>query len=322
MFKYWNYCGLLNKTGLVIVLAVYKEIGYFSEGLCVVWDQNGLAGFVNETGELIIKCEFSIEGYSVKEASFHEGLVKIEEDGLYGFLNKKGEIVLPFKYSSAGHFSNELAPVSEYIQVDEYNYEYVYGYIDQKGEYLFDGFFSAEGFSEDWAVINGDSYLSLSGDVVPGFAEAKSFSEVMGRVRLGSRWGFINKNGKLAVNLVYNDAKNFSEGLAAVESGGKWGYINKTGGLVIQHQFDLAYSFVNGCAVVGVETDYSDVIIGEDLLMDHGIIDVNGDWVFYPARLELRNVSDGMFGIDKEEHHHELTGYIDAKMGKLFYFRD
>jgi WG containing repeat len=323
MFKDWNYCGLLNKTGLVVVPVIYKKIGYFSEGLCIVWGQNGLAGFVNETGKLIIKCEFLIEDYSVKEASFHEGLVKIKKDGLYGFLNKKGEVVLPFKYSSAGHFSNGLAPVSEYIQVDEYNYEFVYGYIDQKGEYLFDGFSSAEEFSDGWAVINRDFYISLDGKNLygSGFTEVNSFRDGMGRVRganwgsrysiniIGgiSKWGFIDKSGYLAIEFIYEDAKDFSEGMAPVKLNGKWGFINKSNEVVISFKYDDAEIFQDGLAAVEEDSKW-------------GVIDNLGNQIvrsrYNAHKCRLINIGKGFFEL--LPHNDEIFGYVSK--GKNIYF--
>jgi WG containing repeat len=42
----------------------------------------------------------------------------------------------------------------------------------------------------------------------------------------------------------------FSDGLAAVRLGSKYGYIDKTGKLVIHPQFDLVLNFTDGLALV------------------------------------------------------------------------
>ncbi|MEP6796092.1 MAG: WG repeat-containing protein [Saprospiraceae bacterium] len=42
----------------------------------------------------------------------------------------------------------------------------------------------------------------------------------------GSKWGFLNKEGKVVIKPVYDDVGLFSEGLVAVNQKGLWGYIN------------------------------------------------------------------------------------------------
>ena len=43
--------------------------------------------------------------------------------------------------------------------------------------------------------------------------------------------GYIDKEGDLVIEAKFDDAKDFYEGLAPVRVGDKWGYIDKTGNL-------------------------------------------------------------------------------------------
>src|SRR5439155_26449391 len=75
----------------------------------------------------------------------------------------------------------------------------------------------------------------------PGYwwTETPCFSEGFGRVKLDGGYGFIDKTGKVVLQL-YQNAMGFSEGLAAVadaEVAGRWGYIDKSGALVVPYQF-------------------------------------------------------------------------------------
>ena len=67
-------------------------------------------------------------------------------------------------------------------------------------------------------------------------------------IKSGGRFGYTDKEGKLAINPQFERAQAFSEGLAAVRSGGKWGFVDKTGKLAINPQFEDAGSFVKGLA--------------------------------------------------------------------------
>ena len=61
-------------------------------------------------------------------------------------------------------------------------------------------------------------------------------------VRIGGKWGFIDKQGKWSLTPSLTGAWRFSEGLAAVRIGdeetGKWGYIDKQGKMVIGLLFE------------------------------------------------------------------------------------
>ena len=63
------------------------------------------------------------------------------------------------------------------------------------------------------------------------------------RVKIGDKWGFINKAGEFVINPQFYDAWDFSEGLAPVLIGDKYGYINPTGEIVIKPQFDYGTLF-------------------------------------------------------------------------------
>lgn len=87
--------------------------------------------------------------------------------------------------------------------------------------------------------------------IKPQFDDVWSFSEGLALVKIGDRYGFINKEGQYVVNPQFDNAGiRFSEGLVHVIIGDKWGYINKEGQVVIKPQFDSAGTFSEGLARV------------------------------------------------------------------------
>jgi hypothetical protein len=68
-------------------------------------------------------------------------------------------------------------------------------------------------------------------------------------VKLNGKWGYIDRNGKLAIPTQFDFAQSFSEGTAAVLAEGKYGYINKRGSWSIPPQFDEAGLFFRGSAL-------------------------------------------------------------------------
>ena len=70
------------------------------------------------------------------------------------------------------------------------------------------------------------------------------------------KWGFVNSDGKTAIEPKYDEAMSFSNGLAAVRSGDKWGFINESGELVIDYKYsDGGYFTNNGVCFVGLSDE-------------------------------------------------------------------
>ena len=72
---------------------------------------------------------------------------------------------------------------------------------------------------------------------------------------MASKYGFIDKNGKVVIEPQFDDAGDFSEGFAQVKKDGKWGFIDKSGKVVIEPQFRDAEPFSEGFARVAIEVE-------------------------------------------------------------------
>lgn len=91
------------------------------------------------------------------------------------------------------------------------------------------------------------------------YDDIKSFNEGLALVitggKINPKFGFINKTGKIVIELKYDVARDFSEGLAIVGLGDfqkgetKYGFIDKTGKVVIELQYNSVRSFSEGLAV-------------------------------------------------------------------------
>jgi hypothetical protein len=56
-----------------------------------------------------------------------------------------------------------------------------------------------------------------------------NFSDGMARVKINGRYNFIDKTGKLLLDMPVDDANEFSGGLVRVQIKDHWGYVNKEG---------------------------------------------------------------------------------------------
>lgn len=64
--------------------------------------------------------------------------------------------------------------------------------------------------------------------------------------RSGDKWGYASPDKKIVIQPKYNEASWFAYGFAAVKVGNKYGYINKAGTLVIPARFTVAKPFKKG----------------------------------------------------------------------------
>ena len=59
------------------------------------------------------------------------------------------------------------------------------------------------------------------------------------------KYGFIDKDGNVIVDYIYEDAlEQNSFGFAAVKKDGKWGAIDKTGNVVAENQYELENNII------------------------------------------------------------------------------
>lgn len=73
-------------------------------------------------------------------------------------------------------------------------------------------------------------------------------------------WGYIDKQGRMAILPAFQEAEPFQNGLAAVQQEGQWGYIDTRGEWVIKPRFSRATGF-NAEGTALVEADERDVLI-------------------------------------------------------------
>jgi hypothetical protein len=98
---------------------------------------------------------------------------------------------------------------------------------------------------------NGKTAIEFIYDGGEDFSEGLALVYKRGEKR--DYYGFVNQSGQEVIPLIYEFAESFSEGLAIVREKRKFGYIKNNGELVIPFQFDDASKFKNGVAKVEVK---------------------------------------------------------------------
>ena len=181
------------------VKCVYDAIGDFSEGLAVVCKDNKF-GYINETGELVIPCQFDLA------FNFSEGYARVYDysNHIFGYIDQTGEKTIFSRWENAGDFHDGRAIVSTNNS---------YGFIDSEGNQVIPCSFSyAEDFSCGMAVVQEDE---------------------------DGKFGFINKEGTVVIPCQYDRVSCFGNaGYAWAQKDGLWGVIDINGSIVMPFQWD------------------------------------------------------------------------------------
>lgn len=229
-----EYWGIINSAGETIVpCQLACSVVYpFTDEMAGFLEQ-GLTGFVNKHGEVVIAPKDDISPY------FHGGLARIMRDGKYGFVNTRGAVTIPCQYDRAFDYAEGLAAVMQNNR---------WGYINPAGEMVIPYLYTnastefSNGFAwvqhpnkRGWEIINSNGEIIGHGD---GFETVAPFTkEGLARVEQKGKWGYANSKGELVIPCEYDDAEDFTDGLAFVEQDGLYGLINPEGELVVPCQF-------------------------------------------------------------------------------------
>lgn len=151
--------GLMNQYGEIVVpCEYYMLISSFNEyGLAEV-NRKGLIGFVDTTGEEIIKCKYQGAG------KFSEGLIDVRLNDKWGYIDTLGKTVIPHRYEIGIWFQEGLARVAK-----REGSKYYFGYIDRTGK-----------------------------EVIPlQFEDARDFNQGTAEVMMDGKWKEIDKTGRV-----------------------------------------------------------------------------------------------------------------------------
>jgi hypothetical protein len=159
----WGYS---NEKGAVIVPTNYRSAGEFSEdGWAVLQDVNGQYFFLGIDGG---RLSGQALGISKVKGGFHDGLLAVRIGHRWGYLNTLGKIVVPARYEQAVEFQ--------------------------------EGFAAANRDGKYYVLNTGGEETLIVGSPI---ALIRHFSERLAPFDNGTHFGFINAEGKVAIQPIY-----------------------------------------------------------------------------------------------------------------------
>ncbi len=196
-------------------------------------------GYINRSGKIVIPFRYYRAG------CFEGGVAVVATMGSsfrWGYIDMGGKYVIAPNYSYATSFSEGVAFVVKNgggPEAIDKNGVVQFSLPDaQSAEIFNDGLaaFSTLGAAgETWGFVN-----KLGSPVIaPQFRSVSYFSEgVCAVMNSIGAWGYVDKNGEVAIEYIYENAQPFTNGKAKVALHGKWCVIDKKGRFLLQPEYD------------------------------------------------------------------------------------
>jgi len=234
LIKVGEKWGFINTEGKMAIPAKYDDAYDFNDGYASA--KMGDKYFILDTKGM----EYPVDIAGVNDIrEFNEGLAPFKTvDKKYGYVGGNGKAVIPANYSAVGYFNNGLA----WAKASDGKL----GYINTKGEWVinpqFDGgrdFDKQSGLArvkvgEKWGYVNKSAEMMY----VSSTESWGDFSEGLADGKVGDKKGFYNNKSEWVIKPMFDGTRDFKNGFAAAKQGDKWGVIDKQGNWVIQPKFD------------------------------------------------------------------------------------
>lgn len=310
-------CGILDSIGHVVIpfskemLVPLVELGNDADDefhyLAKIDTEQERIGVIDMAGQEVLPM--------VYEDLYNKvcyGNLIVSKDSKYGVINLKGEEIIPFQYDRAVYdgYGKALALGKKIGETDGED-QYQYGFWDIDGHQMSDMVFSdVEANIFGFILhIDGKTYLTLSFNegLTPFYTNPEEEESI---IEESSLFGYLDRQGRVAIKQQFTMAEPFSDGLAVVglPNGDDelYGYIDTSGKMVLPAIYTAASPFVAGFGVV-TTTDGEVIVIDKQ---GNSIMDVPG----YEAEIIVDENGQTLI---------KVTGYDDSvkfydKTGKLF----
>lgn len=218
-----------------------------------------------------------------------------------GYIDTTGRRVIDFDYSYAQDFKNGLAEIEYGDGVKSIGYINAYGkYLWMPGTagvrtLIFAFLLMVASLALAFAAIRFSMYAcnpKVDYEAMNPDTDLQLFMDK------NNRYGYVDKNGSIAIRPRFADANPFHDGLAMVTIGSSCRFINRFGKYAVGNFCTPLEDFHNGYAIVCRYT-------GELLW---GIINTQGKIVAQIEYKAIRNQSDGLYAARNED---DKWGYLD-----------
>ena len=182
-------------------------------------------GVADKDGNVIIPNE-----YMYIEYAFDNYFIVCNKDLKLGIMDDKGKVIIELKYDVAQKIPN--THIIE-MQIQETNTTDLYSRELKQVASITDATIVP---SEKYIKVfskDGTKYFETEGKEISNidvYTNNKVYSK-----ELDGKWGFVDKDGNVKINYVYDRVTEFNQyGFAGIQKDGKWGVINSDGQIIIE----------------------------------------------------------------------------------------
>ena len=199
-----------------------------SQENAVIFKKSEKYGIMDLTGKVVIEPQYE----DLKEARI--GIFIAKKDGQYGIVNMLNTAAIEFKYANIAY--QEKADL--YIADDKDGNTNI---LDSNLETKVSGILVDLNIDKGYLKLRQDDdykYYNFK------FEEKKEADFYPNRTlylsKKDGKYGFVDKNGKVIVDYIYDDATEQNDyGFAGVKKDGKWGAIDSTGAVIQEPTYNL-----------------------------------------------------------------------------------
>lgn len=309
--------GYVDLGGKLVIPAQFDGASWFADGLARIETgvvkkgrtsdhSNSRYGFVDEKGKVRIAARFDFAH------DFSDGLAVIKVDRRYGYVDTTGKVVIEPRFPGrVGDFHEGRA----WVVLGKGTL----GFLDKTGKIVFRvGGADTSGprnFSQGLCKVElqkgGIRFYDKDGKIAftPDCDFAASFHEGLARARKDKVWGYLDLQGKWAIEPRFQFAGHFS---------GPFGIVNKDGkSLYIKRDGTQAFS-CDGMERLGAF--HEELAMVKDAAKNKfGFIDTSGKWVIEAKWDDPQGYGyfqDGIARVADKSRGRAWRGYID-RTGKL-----
>lgn len=277
--------GVMDSKTKTVIPFEYQDITTFGKGYFLLKAQNNTIVTLSESGR-------AIDDQYIGQGKFSEGLARVAKrnaDGnlIWGFVNEDFEAVIPCQYKKVKNFQNGTAAV----------FDTCWHFMDKSGAItvtLHKAITEIGDFHEDLAWVKLGStygYIDKNGifAMKPIFTEATDFTAFgVANAAIDKQSTLIDKNGNSTIeNGIFGHIYNLDEnGLAKVQHPRRrvFGLINHSGELVTPMLYDQIGAFQNGLAAIRLQNKF-------------GFLDLSGKVVIEPIYDKVGEPVDGLIPV-------------------------
>jgi hypothetical protein len=211
----------------------------FVEYLNQIKKQQLKEGLINTNRKIIIEPIYDeISGY------FINGFMRVRNNGKAGIMNENGEIVIPIEYDNVLDYKNGMFTAEKSNK---------WGIIDTENKIIIPFEYGRiRHFENDLALITnkGTGYINKESEIVIepqySFNLSGDFFNGIALVKKDNKYGYINKNNKIVIPIIYDNALPFKGKETIVQKDGFSFFINQKGEKTDQIQQPYLWKEIEG----------------------------------------------------------------------------